>query len=140
MLFLDADFRAETRARPPVELAEALECRVPQTKGGYQALWLMPRKNDLVKWKITSPGQIEVRFRDSTPVWSLNLVTEGKEPVTWQFLNEVSLQRNFQSIRTQTGFLHTITRVGKPPQTLRLKIPPEAKLVNVWAVGLENPK
>jgi hypothetical protein len=138
MLMLDADFRAETRARPPVETSEALELRVPQGKGGYQALWLVPRSNDLLKWKVTAPGEIEVRFRDNTPVWSLNLVTVGKESGGLQLVGEERLQRSLQAFRTQNGFLHTLTRLGKPPQTLRIKLPAEMQLANIWAVGLND--
>lgn len=140
LAFLDSDFRAEKRVQPTAASDRAIELRVPQSKGKYQAVWVVPWRNERMSWKLIGKDEVEIRFATNAPVWSINIFTKGPQDVEWTFKNDETLSRNLKLFTGPKGVLHTITRVGKPPPILRLKVSPDVEIVEVWALDLKNPR
>jgi len=136
--FLDSDFRAEKRPVPSAAGDRAIELRVPQSKGKYQAVWVVPWENERLSWKLVAPDEVEIRFATNAPVWSINIFTKGAKKVEWTFKNDVTLSRNLKIFSGPKGTLSSITRVGKPPPILRLKFSPQIEITEVWALDLEG--
>ena len=135
LVMLDSDFRATPRFQPDSLSADAIELRVKQAKGAYQGLSFVPPKNDLIVWSQSQPGEVEIKIKPGTALYSLNLFVERTRPnASWTFLNETSLARKLQKFPAQNGSLYTITGIGKPPATLRMKLQPPASVLQIWAV------
>ena len=135
LIMLDSDFRATERFAPETISPDAIELRVKQAKGDYQAVSFVPVKNNLVTWTQTSPGQIEIRIQPGSPLHSLNLLVEKtRELGQWKFLSEASLARKLTSFPAENGTLYSITGIGKPPAQIRLQLEPTATVRQIWAI------
>ncbi|MEO7933967.1 MAG: hypothetical protein ABIT76_12500 [Chthoniobacterales bacterium] len=135
LVMLDSDFRTTERFAPTGVSADAIELRVKQAKGGYQAVSFVPPNNDLLVWTQNQPGQIEIKIKPGPPLYSINILTEKtREAGEWQFENERNLAKKIQSFPSQNGTLYTITGIGKPPVSLRLRLNPPANVLRIWAV------
>ncbi len=134
LVMLDSDFRAIDRFKPESLSPGAIELRVKQSKGAYQALSFVPPENDLIVWTETTPGNVEIKIKAGAPLYSLNILVSGSSTGVLKFLNETSFSRKLQFFPSQQGALYTITGIGKPPSALRIALDPPTPVLKIWAV------